>query len=253
MLMAYFGALGFARPVEQLGLHTVPLPSLLYWLSKPKGANLVEASIPAGNTDMALAYRSMAIAVSREMLYKDKCPLVGVGLVYMPPYLPWIAFSAAYMHLNEWHSATSKEASKDWLVGTHLMFIQISGESEFFPVVDKHPVLLDVMSTEALGGIKASVLPLSLRGFQLHTLFTWLPDGNKVHQVTFPHLQGDVTSVFVDYEKETFPPELGHHPPMEIDLHAPAVDHWNITLDKVLLTTMEQFQCQREATASTLT
>ena len=91
---------------------------LLYWLSKPKGANLVEASIPAGNTNMALAYRSMAIAVSGEMLYKDKCPLVGVGLVYIPPYLPRIAFSAAYMHLNEWHSATSEEASEDRLVGT---------------------------------------------------------------------------------------------------------------------------------------
>ena len=77
----------------------VPLPSLQYWLSMPR-ANLVEASLPAGNTEMAFAYRSMAIAVSGEAL-KDKCPLVGVGLVYTPPYLPRIAFSAAYMHLNE--------------------------------------------------------------------------------------------------------------------------------------------------------
>ena len=147
MLMVYFSALGFTRPVDRLGLHMVPLPSLLYWLSKPKGVNLVEATIPAGNTDMALSYRSMAIAISGEMLYKDKYPLVGVGLMYTPPYLPWIAFSVTYMHLNEWHSA------KDRLVRTHLMFIQVSSESEFFPVADKHPVLLDVMSTEAAGNI----------------------------------------------------------------------------------------------------
>ena len=109
------------------------------------------------------------------------------------------------------------------------------------------------MSTEAVGDIEASVLPFSLREFQLHTLFTQLPDGSKVHQVTFPRLQGDVTSVFVTYEKEIFPPELGHNPPMEIDLCASIVDHWNVVLDKVLLMTMEHFQCQWEATASTST
>ena len=157
----------------------------------------MEASIPAGNTDMALAYRSMAIAVSGEMLYKDKCPLVGVGLVYTPPYLSRIPFSAAYMHL-EWHSAASEEVSEDWLVGTRLMFIQISGMSEFFHMADKHPILLDAMSMEVVGDIEASVLPLLLRGFRLHTLFTWHPDGSKVRQVTFPCLQGDVTSVFMD-------------------------------------------------------
>ena len=130
MLTAYLGAVGFTRPVEQLGLRTVPLPSLQYWLSKPR-ANLVEASLPSGNTEMVLAYRSMAIAVSREVL-KNKCPLVGVGLVYMPPYLPKVAFSTTYMHLNEWHSAAaSEEMSADWLVGTRLLFIQVSGESEF--------------------------------------------------------------------------------------------------------------------------
>ena len=44
---AFLGALGFTRPVEQLELRSVPLPSLLFWLSRPKGSNLVEATIPA--------------------------------------------------------------------------------------------------------------------------------------------------------------------------------------------------------------
>ena len=33
---AFLGALGFTRPVEQLELRLVPLPSLLSWLSRPK-------------------------------------------------------------------------------------------------------------------------------------------------------------------------------------------------------------------------
>ena len=180
MLTAYLGALGFTRLVERLGLHTVPLPSLQYWLSKTQGANLVEAFIPPGNTEMVLAYRSLVIAISGEVL-KDKCLLVGVGLVYTPPYLPKIAFSVTYMHLNKWHSAAAlEEVSEDRLVGTSLLFIQISGESEFFPVANKHPVLLDVKSTEVVSKVGALVLLLSLWGFQLHTLTTWHSDGSEV-------------------------------------------------------------------------
>ena len=44
---AYFGTLGFTKPLEKLVLHAVPLQSLLDWLSKPKGPNLEEASTAA--------------------------------------------------------------------------------------------------------------------------------------------------------------------------------------------------------------
>ena len=63
---AFLGALGFTRPVEQLELHSVPLPSLLFWLSRPKSSNLVEATIPAEEVRTTSACRSMAIAVSEE-------------------------------------------------------------------------------------------------------------------------------------------------------------------------------------------
>ena len=44
---SYLGTLGFTKPLEQLMFHTVPLQSLLDWLSKPKGPNLVEVSVAA--------------------------------------------------------------------------------------------------------------------------------------------------------------------------------------------------------------
>ena len=132
--MAYFGALGFTKPVEQLVLHTVPLWSLLYWLSKPKGPNLVEATIPAGLANMVLTYRVLAIEVSGRILYGKEHPLVGVGLVYRLPYLSTIPFSAAYMCLNEWHSTVSDKESEDWLEETCLLFVPISEMSGFFPV-----------------------------------------------------------------------------------------------------------------------
>ena len=134
---AFLGALGFTRPVEQLELRSVPLPSLLFWLSRPKCSNLVEATIQAEEVKTTSACRSMAIAVSEEMLYKDRCPLVGVGLVYTPPYLPQVPFSVAYMNLCEWRDAPV--ASENWLVGTRLMFIHASEASEFLPVAEGIP------------------------------------------------------------------------------------------------------------------
>ena len=139
---AFLGALGFTRPVEQLELRSVPLPSLLFWLSRPKCSNLVEATVQAEEVKTTSACQSMAIAVSKEMLYKDRCPLVGVGLVYTPPYLPQVPFSVAYMNLCEWRDA--QVASENWLVGTRLMFIHASEASEFLPVAEGHPVLWDV-------------------------------------------------------------------------------------------------------------
>ena len=245
---AFLGALGFTRPVEQLVLRSVPLPSLLFWLSRPKGSNLVEATIPAEEVRMTSACRLMAIAVFEEMLYKDRCPLVGVGLVYTLPYLPQVPFSVAYMNLCEWRDA--HEASENRLVGIRLMFIHASEASGFLPVAEGHPVLLDASATEVLGDIETSVLPLSLRGFQLHTVFAPLTDGSKARNIVSPRFQGGSTSALILYDKETVSPELGPQPPMGISLCAPSQDHWTIVLDTVFPSTIEEYRRLQEQAAS---
>ena len=245
---AFLGALGFARPVEQLELCSVPLPSLLFWLSRPKGSNLVEATIPAEEVRTTSACRSMAIAVSEEMLYKDRCPLVGVGLVYTPPYLPQVPFSVAYMNLCEWWDA--QVASENWLVGTRLMFIHASEASEFLPVAEGHPILLDASTTEVLGDIETSASPLSLRGFQLHTVLVPLTEGGKARNIVSPRFQGGSASALILYDEETVSPELGPQPPMRISLCAPSQDHWTIVLDTVFPSTIEEYRRLREQAAS---
>ena len=245
---AFLGALGFTRPVEQLVLRSVPLPSLLFWLSRPKGSNLVEATIPAEEVRTTSACRSMAIAVSKEMLYKDRCPLVGVGLVYMPPYLPQVPFSVAYMNLCEWRDA--QVASENWLVGTRLMFIHASEASEFLPVAEGHPVLLNASATEVLGDIETSASPLSLRGFQLHTVLVPLAKGGKARNIVLLRFQGESASALIQYDEETVSPELGPQPPMRISLCAPSQDHWTIVLDTVFPSTIEEYRRLREQAAS---
>ena len=245
---AFLGALGFTRLVEQLELRSVPLPSLLFWLSRPKCSNLVEATTQAEEVKTTSACRSMAIAVSEEMLYKDRCPLVGVGLMYTPPYLPQVPFSVAYMNLCEWRDA--QVASENWLVGTHLMFIHASEASEFLPVAEGHPVLLDASATEVLGDIETSVSPLSLRGFQLHTVLVPLAEGGNTRNIVSPRFQGGNSSALILYDEETVPPELGPQPPMRISLCAPSQDHWTIVLDTVFPSTIEEYRRLREQAAS---
>ena len=245
---AFLGALGFTRPVEQLELRAVPLPSLLFWLSRPKGSNLVEATILAEEVRTTSACQSMAIGVSEEMLYKDRCPLVGVGLVYTPPYLPQVPFSVAYMNLCEW--SRTQVASENRLVGTRLMFIHASEAREFLLVAEGHPVLLDVSATEILGDIKTSASPLSLRGFQLHTVLVPLAEGGRARNIVSPRFQGGSASALILYDEETVSPELGLQPPMRISLCAPSQDHWTIVLDTVFASTIEEYKRLRKQAAS---
>ena len=168
----YLGTLGFTKPLEQLMLRTVPLQSLLDWLFKLKGPTLVEASEIVG------PYKALAIAVTKRTLYEEKPPLVGVGLVYKPCYIPTVPFSAVYMHLNVWHSAASNKESENRVDEPRLLFVNISEMSDVIPVAVRHPVLLDLTSEEVMGGTGEPVSPLSFRGFRLHTTWTQPPAGD---------------------------------------------------------------------------
>ena len=80
-------------------------------------------------------YKALAIVVTKRMLYEGKPPLVGVGLVYKLYYISTVPFSAAYMHLNVWHSAGSNKESENRMDAPRLLFVDISEMSDVIPVV----------------------------------------------------------------------------------------------------------------------
>ena len=69
------------------------------------------------------------------MLYGTELPLVSLGLVYKLPHILTILFSAAYMHLNEWHSAVSDKESENRLEEPCLLFVHLFEMSGVLPVV----------------------------------------------------------------------------------------------------------------------
>ena len=64
--------------------------------------------------------KALAIAATRQMLYVEETPLVGVRLMYKPHYISTEPFSAAYMQLHVWHMAGSHAESEDKLLFVNL-------------------------------------------------------------------------------------------------------------------------------------
>ena len=183
--------------------------------------------------------KALATAVTKRMLYEEKPPLVGMGLVYKLHYISTVPFSAAYMHLNVWHSAGSNEESENRLDVTCLLFVNISEMSDVIPVGVRHPVLLDVASKEPIESTGEPMSPFSFRGFRLHMVWTQQPRGEMAHHIPFPHFLGESNSSLLEYESEKFSQGLRQGQKIALGLKLPAKDHWNIVSDLVLPLVLE--------------
>ena len=191
--------------------------------------------------------KALVLAVTKQMLYGEEPPLVGVGLVYKPHYISMEPFSAAYMHLHVWHAAGSSVESEDKLNSSHLIFVNLSEMSDVIPVAAQHPVLLDVATKKTMMRTGEPMAPLHFRGFRLHTVWTQQPGGDLVRQIAFPHFLGEGSSSMLKYEPEKFPQGLMQGPKMAINLRPPSDNHWNIASDLVLPLAMDTFRQWREA------
>ena len=170
------------KPLERIVFRAIPLKSLLEWLAKPRGPNLVEA------TESGAPEKALVLAATKRMLYVEDPPSVGVGLVYKPHYVSTESFCRAYMHLNVWHAAASNEDTMDKLDSTRFLLVSISETSEVMPDALPHPVFLDVSGKEVVEKTGEPLAPLWFRGFRLHTVWSRPPGEEPVHQITFPHL-----------------------------------------------------------------
>ena len=191
--------------------------------------------------------KALVLAVTKQMLYGEETPLVGMGLMYKPHYISTKPFCTAYMHLHVWHVAGSSVESADKLSLSRLIFVNISEMSDVIPVAVQHPVLLDVATKDTMMRTGEPMAPLSFRGFRLHTMWIRQPGGELVRQVTFPHFLGEGTTSMLGYKPEKFPQGLMQGSKMVINLRPPSGDHWNIASDHILSLTVDTFRQWREA------
>ena len=167
--------------------------------------------------------------------------------MYKPHYISTESFCIAYMHLNVWHAAASSEDSTDKLDSACFILVSISEMSEVVPVAMPHPVFLDVRGKEVMEKTGKPLTPLWFRGFRIHTVWSWPPWGEPVHQIAFPHLRGDATAPMLEYELEKFPQSMQQGPKMAISLRPSSNEHWNIESDLILPSMMDTYRWQLEA------
>ena len=192
----------------------------------------------------AVPDKALVLAVTKQMLYGEETPLVGVGLMYKPHYISTEPFSAAYMHLHVWHAVGSSVESANRLSSSRLIFVTVSEMSNVIPVVAHHPVLLDVATKETMTRTGEPMAPLS---FRLHTVWNRPPGGDLVRQVAFPHLLSEATASMLECEQEKFPQSLMQGPKMVINLGPPSSNHWNIISYLILPLTVDKYKQWHEA------
>ena len=240
-LSMYLRALGFMKPVDKIVLHTIPLKSLLEWLSKTKDLNLVEATMGGGPE------KALVLAATKCTLYEEDPPSMGVGLVYKLHYIFTESFCSAFMHLSVWHTAASSEDSTDRLDSACFLLVSISEMRKMVPVALLHPIFLDVSGMEVVEKTGEPLAPHWFRGFRLHTVWSRPPGEEPVHQITFPRLWGEVTAPMLEYEPEKFPPSMWQGPKIAVSLRPPSSLHWNIESNLVLTIMMDMIWPQLEA------
>ena len=195
----------------------------------------------------AVPEKALVLAVTKRMLYEEGPPSVGMGLVYKPHYISTKSFCTAYMHLNVWHAVVSSEDSTDKLDSARFILVSISELSKVVPVAKPHPVFLDVAGKEVVEKTGEPLAPLWFRGFRLHTVWYQPPGEEPVHQITFPHLQGDATAPMLEYEPEKFSQSMQQGTKIAVSLRPPSKEHLNIDSDLILTLTMDTYQWRLEA------
>ena len=229
------------QPLDRIVLRTIPLKSLLEWLSKTRDPNLVEATMGRAPE------KALVLAVTKRMLYEEDPPSVGVGLVYKPHYVSMESFCSAFMHLSVWHTAASGEDSTDKLDSACFLLVSISETSEVVPVVQPHPIFLDVTGKEVMEKTGEPLAPHWFWGFRLHTVWSQPPGEEPVCQIAFPHLRGEVAAPMLVYELEKFPPSMRQGPKIAVSLRPPSSLHWNIESNLILTITMDTNRWQLKA------
>ena len=232
------------KPLEQIVLCAIPLKSLLEWLVKPRGPHLVEAP------RSGVPEKALVLAATKCTLYVEDPPSVGVGLVYKPHYVSTESFCRAYMHLNVWHAAASSEDSTDKLDSSCFILVSISEMSKVMLDALPHPLFLDVVDKEAVEKTGEPLAPHWFQGFRLHTVWSQPPGEEPIHQIAFPHIQGDATTPVLEHEPEKFPPSMRQGPKVVIPLRPPSSRHWNIDSD-LTFTIAVDTHCRRHEAKKT--
>ena len=168
----FIGSLAAMHPRDSIRLHTVYLEQLKEWRSNTEGPDLLEGM------ETVKPDRLLGMAVSFDPIcYYPPMGLnamVGMGLVFKPAYIPMVSFSSLLMTLMDW-SVNPKERLSE----ACLTFLNISLESEVYPLCKDYPVLVDLISRKLVSSHFMRSQVMNFRAFKLPYICGLNPRSNE--------------------------------------------------------------------------
>ena len=223
----FIGSLAAMQPRDSIGLRTVYLEQLKEWLSNAEGPDLVEGMEASKPNEL------LGIAVSFDPVHyyppTGSNAMVGMGLVFKPAYIPMVSFNSLLTTLMDW-SVNPKERMSE----ACLTFLNVSPESEVYPLCRDYPVLVDLISQELVSSHFMRSQVTNFRALKLPFVRGLNPRSNEWAQyVSIPRLVG-TASYLVTPHREGSLPEEGFRSSSSpcVRLAAPDQDHWSIHVDK---------------------
>ena len=120
-------------------------------------------------------YQALAILASQSRLHPEdssKEPFVGMGVVYISPYIVGVSFLTAFLALSDW--AKNKKSITD----PRLLFVHLDPDSELMPLSVGYPVYLDLAKEEFKDKGEPKYWAASkLRAFSLQTASLPMTEG----------------------------------------------------------------------------
>ena len=153
--LAYFAGLKFAVPTAAGHICALLLQHMLDWLLKPCGPPLVEGS--KHNVQGHVPHRAFALLAAPRFLYgpggtPSLNPMIGIGVVFIPPYVKKLSFTDAYFFLNQWVRIGSEPLKEQ------VIFLHSSPESTAIPFLQPYPLWLDYATKDLVTEVPRHVL-----------------------------------------------------------------------------------------------
>ena len=215
------------QPRDSIRLRTVYLEQLKEWLSNAEEPDLKEG------TEAAKPDRLLGIAVNFDPVHyyppTGVDAVVGMGLVFKPAYIPMVSFSSLLTTLMDWSVNPKKRLSEACIT-----FLNVSPESEVYPLCRDYPVLMDLISKELVSSHFVRSWVTNFWAFKLPFVRGLNPRSNEwARYVSVPHLIGTASYLLTPHHEGGLPEEgFRSSSTLCVSLSTPDQDHWSIHADK---------------------
>ena len=228
--LAYFAALGFAVPVAAGQICALSLQHMFDWLLKPCGPPLTEGE----ELDIHghVPQRAFTLLAVPQFLYGPRGmpspnPMIGLRVVFVPPYVKKLSFKDADFFLNQWVRSGSELLTEEQII-----FLHGSPKSAAVPYLQPYWMWLDY----AIKGLTEEApkhAPLHcFQAFCLHRIIAMTPDRSGLAPyVHTPRCEGNDTFLEPNVP-ESVPGDLANWTHWNIRVAEPSDSHWALVEDK---------------------